>query len=675
MKKITVFTFILICFSFFKLEANSDTSKCIWKSAISNFYTWDTCQGNGGKNSLNAYLALKGKTCLKYAWSINGVALSTNNYFFNKKITANGNYAICVKVTDTCNKCDTTLCYTRTISCFSSCNWKAKSVVLYTFDTCVNNSSSNSINGYLAISSRSCLKYVWSVNGSVVSGSNYYLNYPISKNGTYNLCVKVIDTCNKCDTTLCSVRTISCYSGGSNTCNFKARTPYFFAWDTCKGNAGANSVNAYISFQSFYCLKYQWSVNGVTQSSKTFVMNYPVKANGTYVVCVKVIDSCGNCDTTICSTRTISCFSNCNWKSKSPNITSFDTCKGNGARNSMNAYLAINNRSCLKYQWSVNGVTQSTKNYYINYPITKNGTYVLCIKVTDTCNKCDTTLCTTRTFTCFSNCNWKANTPYFYAWDSCLGTGHSNSLNAYISMKNSNCNKYSWTINGVAAGNTNILNHHITQNGIYNVCVKVTDTCKKCDTTFCSTRSITCFSSCDFKARTPYFSVWDSCVGSKSSINGYITFYNRNCMKYAWTLDSQAIGKGDRLINIPITKNGTHTLCVKVTDTCNHCDTTFCMSRTINCNGLGFNQIASLLTVEIYPNPANEMVIINTEKINLENATMIYTITDVVGNQINSGRLTLGQNSIPTSTWSNGIYWINIISNKGDAVYKIIVNH
>ena len=764
MKKIALLS-LIICFSFFQGFAKSDTTKCNWKSYISNFYTWDTCQGNIGKNSINAYIAIKGKTCLKYAWTINNSTLNTGASVINKRITSNGTYTICVKVTDTCNKCDTTLCYTRTISCFSKCNWKAKlpsitsfdtckgnggrnsmnaylainsrtclkyqwsvngniqntknyfinypitqngtynlcvkiidtcnncdtticttrsftcfkpcnwkakSIQLYAFDTCQGNSSLNSINGYVSISNRACLKYIWSVNGTLLSSSNYYLHYPVTKNGTYDLCVKVIDTCNKCDTTICSTRTISCFSGGSSKCNFKARTPYFFAWDTCKGNGGANSVNAYINFQSFYCFKYEWSVNGVKQSTQNFVLNYPVKTNGTYIICVKVIDSCGGCDTVFCASRSVSCFSTCNWKSKLPSINSFDTCKGNGARNSMNAYLAINSRACLKYQWSVNGVTQSTKNYYINYPITKNGNYILCVKITDTCNKCDTTICVTRSFTCFSNCNWKANTPYYFAWDTCRGTGGSNSVNAYISMKNSTCNKYSWTVNGVAAGNTNVMHHGISQNGAYVICVKVTDTCKKCDTTFCTTRSITCFNSCDFKSRTPYFTVWDSCSGSKSNLNGYITFYNRNCMKYEWTLDSQKLGNGSRNISIPITKNGTYTLCVKITDTCFHCDTTLCISKTINCKGLGIAAYDWTQQIEIFPNPANEIFIIKSNAI----SNVSYSIGDILGKQIVCGKLNAQQQTIlSTSDYSNGVYWVRISYKEGDKIIKLIINH
>ncbi|MDI1234771.1 MAG: T9SS type A sorting domain-containing protein [bacterium] len=577
MKKNTLLAFLLFCFSFFNIKANSDSTNCNWKASISNFYTWDTCQGNSGINSVNAYIAIKGKTCLKYSWSINGSAINSSSFIIHKRITTNGNYSLCVKITDTCNNCDTTLCYSRSITCFNTCNWKSKSPSLNNFDTCQGNGGYNSINAYFGINSRTCLKYVWSINGVTQKTKNYYINYPITQNGKYDLCVKVIDTCNFCDTTFCS-------------------------------------------------------------------------------------------------TRNITCFSICNWKSKSPSITSFDTCKGNGARNSMNAYLGISNRSCLKYQWSVNGITQSTKNYYINYPISKNGIYALCVKVTDTCNHCDTTICTTRTFTCYSACNWKSNA-YFYSWDTCKGTGGVNSVNAYISIKNGTCNKYNWTINGIDAGHGNILHHAITQNGTYNICVKVTDTCKNCDTTYCSIRNITCFSGCDFKARAPYFNVWDSCVGHKSSINGYINFYNRNCMKFDWTLDSQAIGNGSRLVSVPIYKNGSYLLCVKATDTCNHCDTTICVSHIINCNGLGIESNKTLSHIQLYPNPANNLITIQIEKNTLNDTPNSYFIYDIIGNLISEGFLNEGNSTLFTNEWPNGLYLVKVGTVHGDKIIKLIINH
>ena len=120
-----------------------------------------------------------------------------------------------MKVTDTCNNCDTTFCSTRNITCVNTgCNWKNRSPYFITKDTCIMNIKNYSVNGYISLKgTQSCYSYQWSVNGSNV-GTNYYMNYAVSKNGTYRICVKVSDSCNKCDTTFCNYLKVYCVPSG-----------------------------------------------------------------------------------------------------------------------------------------------------------------------------------------------------------------------------------------------------------------------------------------------------------------------------------------------------------------------------------------------------------------------------------------------------------------------------
>lgn len=119
-------------------------------------------------------------------------------------------------------------------------------------------------------------------------------------------------------------------------------------------------------------------------------MNYPIHANGTYTICVKVTDSCNTCDTTYCGTRTISCIkSTCNWKNRSASTNYWDSCNTTNGKYALNGYISFSSKSCFKYQWTVNGAAAGA-HYIMNYPITANEKYVICVKVTDTCNNCDT---------------------------------------------------------------------------------------------------------------------------------------------------------------------------------------------------------------------------------------------------------------------------------------------
>ncbi len=111
-----------------------------------------------------------------------------------------------------------------------------------------------------------------------------------------------------------------------------------------------------------------------------------------------------------------------------------------------------------------------------------------------------------------ATCNWKIRNPYTNFWDSCSGRANKYSVNGYLVFKSSTtCFKYQWTVNGKNVGTSNVLSYPITSNGSYTICVKVTDTCNSCDTTFCSTRTITCVNNCNWKGLNASTNFWDSC--------------------------------------------------------------------------------------------------------------------------------------------------------------------
>ncbi len=650
-------------------------STCNWKSRSANYYFWDSCTSKKNKYSLNGYIAISSKSCYKYQWTVNSNNAGTG-YVFNYPITANGTYSVCVKVTDTCNNCDTTYCTTRTITCVSgsTCNWKSRNPYFSAWDSCNGKRYKYSLNGYVGFnySGNTCLKYVWTVNGNAVSTARM-LHYPITQNGTYVLCLKATDTCNNCDTIMCSTRYITCVTG---TCNWKARTPANGYWDSCTGKKNKYSLNAYVYFTNYVykaCLKYQWTVNG-TNAGNTNTMSYPITANGTYSVCVKVSDTCLNCDTTYCTTRTITCVGagTCNWKSRSPNYYYWDSCNSAKNRYSLNAYIAFGSKSCLKYQWTVNG-TKAGTSHIMNYQITANGKYSVCVKVTDTCNNCDTTYCTYRTVTCLpGKCNWLSRGPYTSYWDSCTGKRNKYSLNAYISFTaGRSCKKYQWTVDGKSAGTGYIMNYPITASGTYAVCLKVTDTCNNCDTTFCTYRVFNCGSTkCNWKSKGAYFITKDTCITSLKnySVNGIIYLPgSSSCYTYQWTVNSNSAGT-NQYMNYSVTQNGTYAVCVKVKDTCNKCDTTYCSYVKVGCIPAGIRQISGNTVLKIYPNPTEGLV-----KLEWEEGTSIYIITNATGQMLQTGNLENGMNTLDLNKYSTGLYLIQVRTQNALLTGKISV--
>lgn len=648
-------------------------SNCNWKAQNPGYYFWDSCAGTKNKYSLNGYISYKSSSCLRYEWYVNGKYFNNSN-ILNYPITQNGKYNVCVKVIDTCNNCDTMYCSARTISCISTnpCIWKPKSPQFSLWDSCNAKKVPYSINGFIYFPNKTCLTYEWTVNGKNM-GSNYYMSYPISANGNYTVCVKVKDTCNKCDTTFCSTRSFSCIKSGG--CNFKRQAPYFSFWDSCTGKVNKYSINGYISFSNKSCLSYKWTVNGNPISASGYFVSYPITANGTYNLCVKVIDSCNNCDTTFCSTRVISCIGSkgCNWRQQKPAYYFWDTCSNSTKHYSLNGYLVFSSNSCIKYQWTVNG-KPAGNNYVFNYPVSSNGTYNVCVKVSDTCNKCDTTYCSSRVISCFGStkCNFKSQTMYYSVWDTCKTKTNNATIFGYLGNTNK-CFKFQWFFNGKQVSTLRSFSYTVTQNGTYYVCLLVTDSCNKCDTTYCSTRTISCLKSnpCNWNKRIINFYYLDSCTSrtKQVSVVGFIPLLDTNCAKYSWTVNGKAAGN-QYWMRYPVTADGNYKVCVRISDSCNACsDTSLCGYVNVKCFA-GVKQNATINKLDFYPNPANDALIVDWK-----NADAIYSLVDVSGRIVQQGILKTGTQQLLLNALPQGIFVIQVVTDQNIFRSTVVIKH
>ena len=335
--------------------------------------------------------------------------------------------------------------------------------------------------------------------------------------------------------------------------------------------------------------------------------------------------------------------------------------------------------SCNVYKFTVNGVTDTCNHLDIKIfksgvtsavgtftssvfyqTFTDTGSYYVRVSIKNKCCGSDTLFYSLVRVTCkptTSKCNWKSRNMYFNVWDSCAGVKNKVSVNGYIGPFNG-CYKYYWSVNGVTVSTARMMSYGITANGTYNVCMKVVDTCSKCDTTFCSSRVITCAKTCSWAPkRSAYFSAWDSCTGKthKYSLNGYFGPMN-SCYKYTWTVDGVVVGTG-RMISYSITKNGTYVFCIKATDTCTGCDTMICSSRLITCATAGAVNARLDAGIVIFPNPSQDQLTIQCTSKNSS-----YCIMDSKGSMVKLGQLILEISSIDVSELPRGIYSVSVIT-------------
>ncbi|CAN5266736.1 hypothetical protein BH09BAC5_BH09BAC5_15240 [soil metagenome] len=87
-----------------------------------------------------------------------------------------------------------------------------------------------------------------------------------------------------------------------------------------------------------------------------------------------------------------------------------------------------------------------------------------------------------------------------------------------------------------------------------------------------------------------------------------------------------------------------------------------------DCGPAGFSE-QKLITTNIFPNPADNLIEINTSLIGT------YKISDLSGKIISSGKIENQETIINSSSIADGIYFFTIYSEKGISTNKIVVQH
>lgn len=338
----------------------------------------------------------------------------------------------------------------------------------------------------------SCLKYTWNFGDSSSSAIGRTVSHTYSKNGTYTVCLKIQDLCRSCDTTICKTVTISCF--GSSKCKLPTG---WSSRDSCpvyqfEGNNPLDSSGKPFSDP---CLKYSWNFgDGYTANGRMATHTYT--KGGTYTVCMKVRDTCKGCDTTICKTISVTCLAGCklpkNWSFKdSCTKLSFE------GSNPLDSAGKPYTDSCLQYNWSF-GDSSTAIGRLATHTYATTGTYIVCLKITDKCRGCDTTICKSVTVTCIGSGSRACNFPT--GWSSTSDSCSNRTFEGWYPRDAASkpyidtCQAYLWSFGDSSVAKGRVVAHHFKKIGTYNVCLTIVDLCNGCDTTICGTIAIPCFS-------------------------------------------------------------------------------------------------------------------------------------------------------------------------------------
>ena len=708
MKKI-VFVFFLLILS------ATGIAKCNlpkgWSQSNSSCYLFNfdgyKVTDSGGSNA-----------CIQYSWDF-GDNTTAQGKTTKHQYLKNGSYTVCMKVWDSCNNCDTSICKTLTIA---NCDCDLKTEFSW-------NNDCKKVK-FLAYSNQKTATYTWNF-GDKTEGKGADPIHTYLSEGVYKVCLKAswTDANGKvCSVYYCKEITVKC----GNPCELKGD----FTWGV---SSGGNKIRFKGSSNSGYT--YEWNF-GDGKTGKGIDPYHEYAKAGTYEVCLTIINKTGKCKVKICKKITVGnpcgllgsfTFKKINdstWKfyvvSNGPSATTYTWFWGDGTISSgkdpahtfkksgvyeicvkiynpsKKCYLYIckkveisvpthskkctwtgnlglgyskDSNDCNKYFFEMNYLTDSCIRYQIsvynfktgkttpltagrtgNYVFSDTGKYKIIGKYSNVCTGCDTLLYKTFTVGCKPFVG-KCN------WASKgVSLGYTNKCNVYtFEGKNLNtpCIKYKISVGGIKYYNR-LATHTFSAKGTYTICIFYYDSCNKCDTSICKTLVVDCI---------PCPAIAKFQVDSVSS-NGkmYVKNTSTGSYKYSWSFSDSSANSKDKTPIHQFAKSGTYLVCLTAYDSSAHCSTTYCLEVKV-IRSRSKSQSSGYIQRNPYPSPTDLGFYIP-----LGQGNSTYRIFGTQGQLMGSGMGT-DMIYIETKNWAEGFYKIETINGNTRNTQSIIVLH
>jgi PKD repeat protein len=380
-------------------------------------------------------------------WSYEGtVYLQPNSSTGTYQFTENGTYNYYISVQDSITNCFDSISGSITIT-----NIAVNCDASFSYYDTVNNQTYFYPNNYDAN-----LEYSWDFGDGNYSNDPYpYHTY--SAPGTYTACLIVWDNAgsSNCADTICQTITVN------NTTSCDASFTYY---DTI------NNQTYFYPNNYDANLYYSWDFGDGNYSNNPYPY-HSYSSPGTYTACLTVWDNNGGitCADTVCETITVTNNNNCD-----ASFSYLDTVNG------QTYFLPNNYDSNLSYYWDFGDGNTST-DPYPSHIYNTPGTYTACLTVWEPLSggTCADTVCESIVVTNNSiNCNANfylfqdsTNSSVYYIWDLSSGSNLS----------------YSWDFGDGTVSNQQYPTHTYNSQGIFNICLTITDNVGNCTDQHCQT--------------------------------------------------------------------------------------------------------------------------------------------------------------------------------------------
>ena len=390
---------------------------------------------------------------------------------------------------------------------------------------------------------------------------------------------------------------------------------------------------------------------------------------GIYIVRVKIINTCTNCDTLIYKQIHVTCkpsgsTTGCDW-SKAGIYYSQNCNKFTFEMGSFD--------TCFKYTTLVyrNGhVDTISDDRVFTHTFSDTGTYYIRTTFRNKCTNCDTVIYKEIHITCLlsKGCDWSK-----------VGIYYSQHCNKFTFEMGSfdTCFKYTTLVyrNGHVdtISDDRVFTHTFSDTGTYYIRTTFRNKCTNCDTVIYKQIHITCLLSkgCDWSKVGIYYS--QHCnkftfeMGSFDTCFKYTTLAKKN--GHVDTISD------DRVFTHTFSDTGTYYIRTTFRNKCTNCDTVMVKEIHITCltaDIQSWNDMAH--PVFVYPNPAASSVTLAVENIH-QLGEVNLALYSSLGNIIYEQKLYGDTSKIPINHLANGIYFLKLTSDNHVYATKLQIQH
>lgn len=473
-----------------------------------------------------------GTSATSYSWHF-GDGNYSNLTNPNHTYQYNGTYNVCLTMGDTLQTCYSYYCDTVVVT--GGMNPPCYAMFYYSnIDTSI---GSNSVYFYNA-SSGNPISWTWNFGDNTSSNLQNPGVHQYAQPGTYNVCLTITtadsSSCSYCYPVI--VTGSSCHAMFNVSFNPTATNTVFFSdASTSTGNIGT----------------WTWDFGDGNYSNLTNP-SHTYQYNGTYYVCLTIIDSLQPCYDRYCDTIVIT--GGINPPCHALFYSHSDSTSSNGVVYFYNASTG----NPISWAWNFgDNTTSNLQNPVHQYA--QAGTYNVCLTITTA----DSTSCTYCNVVVIGSINPPCNAMFYYYPDSISN----NNTVYFYDVSTGPPISWTWNFGDNTTSNLQHPVHQYAQAGTYNVCLTIT-TADSVSCTYCRVVSIGINPPCNALF-----------VSHVDSIPGIVSFYdasNANSVSWAWDFGDNNTSSLQHPVH-QYTQPGVYRVCLTVTTndstSCSYCDT------------------------------------------------------------------------------------------------------